>query len=145
VEEASAKLQVTFPEGYREYVTTLGEGILGDFVRIYPPWRVLAELDGWRDRIRHYWFWNAGFDVLTDKQAEESIVIADTLNGDELIFHPSQSNRLLVLPHEDELIFEAGMNLFDAINWLCGSDKLTERFEPGDFEPFDSRLLERDA
>jgi hypothetical protein len=145
IEEAESKLKVTFPPGYREYVTTLGEGALGNFIRVYPPWRVLAELDSWRDRIRQYWFWDAGSDVLTDEQAEESIIIADTLNGDELIFHPSRSNRLLVLPRDDEMIFEAGANMFDAINWLCGSGKLTERFEPCDFEPFDSRLLELEA
>jgi hypothetical protein len=145
IEEAVSKLKVTFPQGYREYVTTLGEGTLGHFIRVYPPWRVLAELDSWRDRIRQYWFWDAGSDVLTDEQAEESIIIADTLNGAELIFHPSQSNRLLVLPRDDEVICEAGANLIDAIDWLCGSGKLIERFEPREFEPFDSRLLEGKA
>ena len=143
VKEAAAKLEVTFPIEYYEYITTLGEGSLGNLVRVYPPWRIIAELDRWRDRIRQYWFWDEGIEVLTDEQAEESIVIADTLNGDELIFHPSQPNRMLVLPRHHDTIFEAGTGLFEAITWLCGSGNLGDPFEPLAFEPFDSRLWER--
>jgi len=35
-------LGATFPAGYREYVTHLGEGYLNDFVRVLPPWTVLS-------------------------------------------------------------------------------------------------------
>ena len=142
VKEAEAKLGVTFPIEYHEYITTLGEGNLGCLVQVHPPWRIIAELDRWRDRIRQYWFWDEGAHVLTDEQAEESIVIANTLNGDELIFHPSQPERILVLPRNHDTIFEAGIGLFEAIAWVCGSGKLGEPFEPLEFEPFDSRLWE---
>ncbi len=143
VDQAAAKLKTHFPDGYRQYVTTLGEGTLANFVRVYPPWRILAELEEWRDRIRQYWFWDAGADVLSDEKAEQSIIVADTLNGDELIFHPSEPNRLFVLPREDEVIFEAGESLTEAVQWLCGSGKLTRRFKPREFEPFDSRTLQQ--
>jgi hypothetical protein len=145
VDHAAEKLNTSFPKGYCEYVTILGEGILGDFIRVYPPWRILAELDSWRDRIRQYWFWDNGVDVLTDEQAEESVIIADTLNGDELIFHPSNPDRLIVLPRDKEVIFEAGENLTEALEWLCGSGKVTQQFSASEFEPFDSRTLERSA
>ena len=64
VADAESQLWITFPPGYREYVTTLGEGVLGgSFVRVYPPWRI-RELAEWRDRIRKYWFWDKGRKVL---------------------------------------------------------------------------------
>ena len=45
VDELSSRLWITFPSGYLEYVTRLGEGVLGgSFVRIYPPWRIEKEL-----------------------------------------------------------------------------------------------------
>ncbi|MXN74044.1 hypothetical protein GR157_04730 [Burkholderia sp. 4701] len=67
VGEAEEKLRTRFPRGYAEYVTRYGEGVLGgDFVRIYPPRRILAELEGWRARIDHYWFWR---NVLTKDAA----------------------------------------------------------------------------
>ena len=45
VTKAENELWITFPKGYREYVTILGEGVLGgSFVRDYPPWRIFATL-----------------------------------------------------------------------------------------------------
>ena len=141
IQKAEVKLGTIFPAGYREYVTTLGEGRLDEF-RVYAPWRLCSYLEEWRDRIRQYWFWDEGADVLTDEQVEESIVIADTMNGDEIIFHPSQPNRLYVLPRNEEMIYEIGNDLFEAINWFCRSGKLYQPFSLKSFEPFDSRLFE---
>lgn len=140
VDELEASLDVAFPKGYREYVTTLGEGVLGGtFVRVYPPWRIAKELQEWRERIAMYWFWDQGKSILTQERALESIIITDTLNGDELVFHPEEPAQLVVLPRHSEDIFEAGLNLLDAVEWMCSSGKLTKRFKARNFEPFDSR------
>ena len=49
VGKAQDQLWITFPRGYQEFVTTLGEGVLGgSFVRVYPPWRIVNELAEWR-------------------------------------------------------------------------------------------------
>ena len=58
VDGAEAQLGMRFPTGYRQYVTRLGEGILGGcYIRIFPPHRILSELVEWRQRIEEYWFW----------------------------------------------------------------------------------------
>jgi hypothetical protein len=121
-------------------VTILGEGVLGgSFVRVYPPWRVLIELTERRDRIRKFWFWEKGEKTLPKERALESVIVADTVNGDELIFHPGKPDRLFVLPVEKDQIFEAGSDLLAAVEWMCASGKLTKRFTERNFEPFDSR------
>jgi hypothetical protein len=131
---------LTFPDGYREYVTRLGEGVLGgDWVRIYPPWRIGRELDEWRERIRRHWFWDAGRKVLPKTRALECVILGDTTGGDELVFHPCRRDRLWVLPRDDGKVFEAGRDLLSAVEWLCGSGELIEPFAERDFEPFDSR------
>jgi hypothetical protein len=44
VDALESELWITFPDGYRDYVTKLSEGVLGgELVRIYPPWRVEYE------------------------------------------------------------------------------------------------------
>ncbi|QOV88382.1 SMI1/KNR4 family protein [Humisphaera borealis] len=137
----ASRLWITFPSGYREYVMRLGEGVLGgSFVRIYPPWRIEKELPEWRRRINKYWFWAEGRELLPKERALECVLIGDTVNGDELVFHPSRPNRLLVLPRESEQIFDAGGDLLDAIEWMCTSGELVERFDERKFEPFDSRV-----
>jgi hypothetical protein len=140
VEAMEAQVGSRFPKGYRTYMTTLGEGILGgSYIRIYPPWRILKELQAWRQRIDEYWFWDEGRDVLTRQQALESIIIGDTLDGDEIIFHPRQPDRLLILPRYSGKIYAAGEGLLEAIAWLCSSGILTEPFAELEFEPFTSR------
>jgi hypothetical protein len=139
VDALEAKLWVTFPPGYREYVTRLGEGALASTIRIYPPWRIEKELAGWRRRISKYWFWDEGRDVLPRERALECVVVGDTLNGDELAFHPGRPGELFVLPRDSESVFAAGGDVLSAVEWMLKSDALGGPVEGREFEPFDSR------
>jgi len=139
VDRFEAEYWVKFPAGYREYVTELGEGVLSEFVRIYPPWRIEVELADWRERINRYWFWDEGAKVLPKPRALECIVIGDTTNGDEMVFHPGRTDALFVLPRHSDAIFPAGADLFAAVDWMCNSGKLSDPFDERNFEPFDSR------
>jgi hypothetical protein len=91
----------------------------------------------WRRRINKYWFWDDG--VLSKERAQECIIVGDTLNGDELIFHPTEPGVLFALPRDEENIYRLGPGLFAAMEWLCTSGQLTEPFEERNFKPFDSR------
>jgi hypothetical protein len=140
VDALESQLWITLPDGYREYVARLGEGILGgSFVRIYPPWRIEKELPEWRRRSKKYWFWDEDRELLPRERALECVIIGDTMNGDELVFHPFRPNRLFVLPRDSEQVFEAGDDLLAAIEWMCSSGELVEPFTERNFEPFDSR------
>lgn len=140
VDALEAELWITFPEGYREYVTKLGEGVLGGtFVRIYPPWKIAKDLADGSGRISEYWFWDAGRKVLPKARGLECVIVGDTMNGDMLVFHPSRPNRLFVLPRHSDEVFVAGENLLAAVEWMCSSGELTARFRERNFEPFDSR------
>ncbi|MDB5298581.1 MAG: hypothetical protein JWO87_244 [Phycisphaerales bacterium] len=140
VDGLAARMWITFPAGYREYVTRLGEGVLGGcFVRIYPPWRIEKELIEWRRRINKYWLWDDDRELLPKERALECVIIGDTVNGDELVFHPGRPDRLFILPRDSERVFEAGTDLLAAIDWMCSSGELVEALEEREFEPFDSR------
>ncbi|MDR2880540.1 MAG: hypothetical protein LBV29_01375, partial [Azoarcus sp.] len=138
VAEAESVLSIHFPTGYQEYVTRFGQGILGgDYIRIYPPHRILADLAEWRQRIDEYWFWDDGKKVLSKEQALQSVIIGDTVDGDELIIHPDNSEKIYVLPRDHKKIYVAGDGLPAAIEWLCSSGKLTRAFKKRNFEPYD--------
>ena len=140
VDDLASRFWITVPPGYREYVTRLGEGVLGgSLVRIYPPWRIEKELPEWRRRISKYWFWDEGREVLPKERAAECVIVGDTLNGDELLFHPNRPSRLFVLPHDSGQVFDAGGDLLAAVEWMCASGELVEPFDERNFEPFDSR------
>ncbi|NOU05674.1 MAG: SMI1/KNR4 family protein [Hyphomicrobiaceae bacterium] len=136
VEEAERQLGVRFPHGYREYIIRFGEGVLGgSFIRIYPPQRIVCDLVEWRARIEEYWFWDQGAAVLAKEQALECIVFADTINGDEIVFHPNAPDEIFVLPRDSGGIFAIGPGVPSAIEWCCSSGILTERFDELVFEP----------
>src|SRR5262249_27848593 len=143
VNAAEAHLGIHSPSGYREYVPQFGEGVRGgSLLRIYPPRRILSganNLAEWRRRIDQYWFWDGGSDVLTKQQVLECIIIGDTAEGDELIIHPHNPERVYVLPRHSEDIYIAGNGLPAVIEWLCGSGPLTQPVVERKFEPFDSR------
>ena len=143
IRDAEKRLGLRFPSGYREYVTRFGEGVLGgSLVRVYPPYRILNgvnNVDEWRKRIDEYWFWDDGAETLTKERALGCVIVGDTLNGDELIVHPSDPERIYVLPRDSGEIHVAGDGLLDALDWLCTSGVVAEPFDERDFEPFDSR------
>ena len=135
------ELWITLPQGYFDYITRLGEGVLGgSLVRIYPPWRIRKELNDWRERINTYWFWEKGEKILPKARAVECVIVGDTVIGDELVFHPCRPNHLFVLPRNSDRIFEPGEDLLSAIEWMCSSGKLCRAFKKREFEPFDTRL-----
>ena len=140
VDSLESELWIQFPPGYRDYVTQLGEGILGTLVRIYPPWRIDKELNEWRRRIDKYWFWDKGRKLLPKARALECVIVGDTSNGDELVFHPCRPGHMFVLPIDSEKIFDAGADLLEAVNWMCSSGKLVSPCSERDFKPFDSRV-----
>ena len=112
-----------------------GEGVLGgSFIRIYPPQRIVRDLAEWRARIAEYWFWDQGAAVLPKERALECIVFADTLNGDEMVFHPRVPDQVFILPRDSQDIFVIGPDLPAVIEWCCSSGVLTE--------PFDDRVFE---
>ncbi len=142
IDHLETELWMTFPDGYREYMLRFGEGTLGDFVRIYPPWRILKSNTEWRKRIEKYWFWEKGRKVLPKERALEGILIGDSLNGDELLIHPTRAKSFFVLPIDKEKVFEIQGTLEDAIEWMCSSGRVVRAFRNRDFNPFDSRLIE---
>jgi hypothetical protein len=140
VQGAEAALNTQFPSGYAEFVTRYGRGVLGGLVRIYTPDSLINgpnNVREWRARIDEYWFWDASADLLPKARALECIVVADTVGGDELAFHPSEPNRLLVFPHDFDEIYVAGTTgLEAAVDWFFTSGVLDEPFEDDSFEPY---------
>jgi hypothetical protein len=129
------RLGLTLPRGYSDYVTTLGDGFLCDLVRVYLPSRIARELKPWRQRIKYFWFWDQSPDILKKEAALQSIVIADTLQGDELLLNPV-NDRLYVLPRNYVRAFEVGRDFLAAVEWLCGSGMLVPKMRKRHFDPY---------
>ncbi len=133
IKECEKVLNISFENDYKEYVSKYGRGLLGLYIRMYLPTRIVKELKEWRDRIDEYWFWDDGKDVLTKEDTLKSVIVGDTIVGDEIIYYKEE---YFILPREEENIYKIGRTLEESIKWLCSSNILIEPFTERDFEPF---------
>ena len=116
-------LGARFPAGYRELIARFGGGVLADFLKIFPPRHILHG-------------------VLVKWRGVETILIADTPCGAELIFHLSTPDRIYALSGDDDrTIYFAGDGFLPALDWVLSSGVLVEPgralgFQPWDFKPW---------
>ena len=128
------RLGLTFPDGYAEYATELGAGTLSGFLRIWPPRKIEGELAAHRERLSEGFFWDrAG--PLTPARARETVLLGNTMDGDDLVFHPDRPDDLFVLPRHGDRIHRVGPGLDAALDWLCDSGVLTRPSTLRYFEP----------
>jgi hypothetical protein len=92
-----------------------------NYIRIHMPAKVLSETREYQTALDEYWFWDLGNEVISMERAMESVNIGDTVDGDVMIFHPANPDELFILPRHDDMSHRIGVNLYDAINWLCVS------------------------
>ena len=138
VDKMETLLGTRFPLHYREYITTLGEGSFsGAYIRIYPPRRILNELTEFRELWNEYWFWDASKEVISKADAQGCIILGDTMEGDQLIFHPRSPDDIFVLPRNSEMVYRIEPGVLAIIDWLCRSGILARPSKNLKFTPFD--------
>jgi hypothetical protein len=116
---ASAALGTALPEGYAAHVERYGPGLTCEVVRVVVPRDLEERTAEWRDRITEYWFWETDAVGVTPADLQtRGVVVADTLDGDELCFVAGAPERLFLLPrHSDDAIaFDDGF--LPAVRWV---------------------------
>ena len=139
VDQLERTLWFSVPEGYRQYIQVLGEGVLGSEIRVYPPWKILKDVEMHRVMMRDYWFWYEG--PIPQSRAIESIPIGDTTNGDAFVVHPGRPAEIFVLPHGEDNSEQVKGNLNDLIDWFITGFEDQENRVPFTFQPYDSRTF----
>lgn len=118
------RLQIPLPVGYREYITTLGEGNYCNNVTVLPPdaircgneivdWRELF----WEDTSGRHFYWEPGRDVLSYNEVLESNCFAVTDDGDYIVQHAKNPERPFVLPRFSDTVFWLEQGFFEPLEW----------------------------
>jgi SMI1 / KNR4 family (SUKH-1) len=140
IAQAEAELGVRLPSGYAAYVERLGEGALGNFVRVYEPAKLPAITRDWRGRINEYWFWDTSEAGLARESLQEhGVVLADSFDGDELCFDPADPETLYVLPRSEDAVRRVGPGFIAAVDWML-SGALNPWVEGWTFEAWTNRV-----
>jgi hypothetical protein len=127
VERVEHLLGVQLPEGYIAFITRFGVGRYCDLFRIYAPNQILEEYTKHRDfwKVWYYtdtegkqhWFFEGSEALLNESQLQESIIVGDSVDGDELVFYPAQPDRIYVLPRHSDRISWVKADFSDLHHW----------------------------
>ncbi len=127
------RLKIPLPIGYREYVTTLGDGELCDLLRVNVPQKVAPEHPDIRatlaEALREG---NLESDRLSEDDLEESISFATSSNADFYVCCPRFGSDLFEIPRLFGTITHLPGGFVDAVN-------LSVERENHDFPFFESR------
>lgn len=135
VDDLERDLGLELPIGYRDYVTRLGWGTLNAFVHVLLPAGIRTRLDEHRGLMAAGWYWPAAPDGVDQDWAMGSIPLADTLDGDALVIHPTRPGRIVILPRDLDRAFARDDGLLDAIEWVCSGGVLRRFGARRTFEP----------
>jgi hypothetical protein len=111
-------LGFTMPQGWIDIVTTFGEGTYCDLFRIYPPSKILSDLQWHREQWEEtFEFFEASAGLITRRQLRLSVPIGDTIDGDELLYNPADPAHVLLLPRHSDVITPLRADLEDLPAW----------------------------
>jgi hypothetical protein len=139
VDAIQRTLGTRMPDGYRAYVTRLGEGALNDMVRVLPPWSVLDQLAEHQGLMAAYWRWEPGRTSFDQEYAMDSIPVADTVVGDMVAIHPDDPGKIIVLPRDGDRLYARGPDLLEVVNWMLSGRVIGSAGPRRYFVPYDSR------
>lgn len=97
VSKAEMQIGSALPQGYREYVTRLGDGLLNGALYVIPPTRLLATRNEAQQRWRDYYLWEESQDVLGKDALWQCHLIATLFTGSEFIVHPRRPDHIFYL------------------------------------------------
>ncbi len=147
VGEAEVALHTRFPHGYREYVTTLGDGTYNERVHVLLPSVILAEnvtqQEVWAENPELY---EGYYDVIPHARLVQMIKFAGTDDGVDVVFHPDTPDDLYLLT--DDAAYHVGGSLGDALDWIFQTGLATPKVQrsiltaTGEFVEYDFRYFE---
>jgi len=117
-----------WPSGYREFVTALGAGDYTNYVRVLLPSQILTECAPCRDNWATYGAatYEEYLRVLPLDRLVESVILASTVDGDEVVFHPDDPAALYFLDINADTITTIGRTFDEALDWMCGGTRQQE-------------------
>jgi hypothetical protein len=117
VDALEAWLGAELPSGYRQFVTTLGQGTYCGRLMVLMPSQIQAECESERAFVREYFddFWGEG-SSLSMHDAAQGVPFAATVDGDK-IFYSIVRRQLFVLPRHGLHVLWMPQGLDDPLDW----------------------------
>lgn len=126
-QELELKLGITLPDGYKQFMTRFGEGIYCYFFRIYPPEIILRQYEEvrewWAESFytdkegNKRWLFEESDDTMNPEQLQESFIIGDSIDGDQIVYYPPTPEYIYILPRQSYTIAQLKSDFSDLHHW----------------------------
>ena len=105
------------PPGYREYMTTLGVGVLSDLLRVYPPDLVAERTPELSNVFSLHFFWEATDEFVSRDDVRDAQFFANTCDGDEVLWLPEREE-VVVLPRHETVAWRMPKGFEDPLGFV---------------------------
>lgn len=139
IDTLEMRLSVRMPDGYRAYLTRLGDGSMNLLAHVLPPATILARIEEHQGQMAAYWFWGEGVPGFGQLDAVRSIPVVDTDVGAIVAMAPGDPGRLFVLGRDAESVIVRPGDILELVGWLLGGGLTDEVVRRPVFEPSDAR------
>lgn len=122
------------PDDYLNYIDFFGEGLLGDYLRIFPINFINNLIIPWRNQSLRNTFFNNNT-VLSYEQLPKSIIIGDTLDNSQFIYF--DRCYYIYNVEVEEFVINVGESINNIFEWFINGD-FWESTKLDTFMPFNS-------
>lgn len=122
------------PEDYINYIDFFGEGLLGDYLRIFPVHFINHLIIPWRRQSLKNKFFKDN-SILSYEQLSKSIIIGDTLDNSQFIYF--NGSYFIYNVEVDEFVINVGKSINDIFEWFI-SGEFWDSIKLDTFVPFNS-------
>ncbi len=108
------RMKVALPPDHREFLKTLGEGVLFNHFRVFGLAKMAAEAAEFQTRWKEYFHWDGPDSALNEHEVGDCVIIGDSFNADEFVLSPDHPGQIFYLPADDDNILKLGPSLEQA-------------------------------
>lgn len=118
IQAFEARMDIALPPDHREFLKTLGEGVLFNHFRIFGLDKIEAEAEDFQRRWQTSFLWDGPDSALSKDQMGSCVIIGDNFNGDELALSRDCPGEILYFPQDARQIRRLGPSLEYALTKL---------------------------
>lgn len=112
-------LNIKLPDDYWEFVKRFGEGAFCGVLNFFAPKQFLEHQKLCKKLWTEYYFFDKA--TLSQKEVLESVSVATSMDGDEVVYKPFGKIGYFVLPRHADEIQKIGKTISDVLEWFSSS------------------------
>jgi hypothetical protein len=123
-EELSAmesSLKVQFPDDFHQFLKRFGSGEFCGCLYLFDPIAITGGQRMFKEMTSEGFYYDTAKSALTKSESLESVWVARTLDGDEIVYRSEDPAGFFVLPRHSETIQRLGLSFYEVLDWFASS------------------------